>query len=96
MSETQTETTGRSRKSKSDEETVYSLRFVKVETGETHWDTAKGRWVPVVHGETGEPASEYRLLATIDGVDVPIASYNAGRIETNVRSLQQAQKSSGS
>jgi len=93
MSDQQNETTTRSRSRKSDEEVTFPLRLVKVETGETHWDTAQGRWVPVTHAETGEPASEYRLLATIDGVDVPLGSYNAGRVETVVRAQQQAQQS---
>ena len=76
-------------KSKSEES--YPLRFIKRETGETHWNVGKGIWEPVVHGETGEPNSEYVLLATVDGVDVPIASYNAGRLETIVKSQQAAQ-----
>ena len=71
----------------------YPIRFTKRETGETHWNVGKGVYEPIVHGETGEPNSEYVLLATIDGVDVPIASYNAGRLETLVKSQKQAQSS---
>lgn len=75
-------------------EVTYPIRLVKRPTGETHWNVAAGIWEPVTHGETGELAQEYVLLATIDGVDVPIASYNAGRLETIVRSQQQASQSS--
>lgn len=69
----------------------YPIRFTKRLTGETHWNVAKGIWEPITHGETGEPNAEYVILATIDGIDVPIASYNAGRLETVVKSLKQAQ-----
>ena len=79
----------------SDDEPTYAMRLVKRETGETHWNTAKGVWELVTHGETGEPVAEYVLLAAIDGVDVPLARYNAGRIETIVRAQQQAQQTSG-
>jgi len=81
-------------KKASDKEETFPIRLVKQETGETHWNVAKGVWEPVVHGETGEPSAEYVLLATIDGVDVKIGAYNAGRIETIVHAQQQAQQSS--
>lgn len=71
-------------------EQTFPIRLVKRLTGETHWNVAKGIYEPVVHGETGEPNAEYVLLATIDGVDVPIGAYNAGRVETVVKSLKQA------
>ena len=73
-------------------EETYSIRLVKQETGDVHWNVVEGRWEKVAHAETGEPNTEYRLLATIDGVDVPLASYNSGRLETVVRSQQQAQQ----
>lgn len=81
-------------KSKHADEQTFPLRFVKRPTGDRHWNTAAGIWEDVVHGETGEPDSEYALLATIDGIDVPIAKYNSGRLETIVRSQQQAKQSS--
>lgn len=71
-------------------EQTYPIRLIKRETGETHWNVASGLWEKVAHADTGEPNAEYVLLATIDGVDVPIAAYNAGRLETIVRSQQQA------
>lgn len=77
-------------------EPSFPIRLVKRPTGDTHWNVAKGIYETVVHGETGEPTQEYVLLATIDGVDVPIASYNAGRLETIVSSQQQAQQPAGS
>lgn len=78
--------------SSSSDEQSFPIRLVKRPTGDVHWNTAKGIWEQVVHGETGEPMQEYVLLASIDGIDVPIASYNAGRLETIVRSQQQAQQ----
>lgn len=69
------------------------LRLVKRPTGDTHFNTAKGIWETVVHAETGEPSQEYVLLATIDGQEVPLESYNAGRLETQARSLNQSQQS---
>lgn len=70
-------------------EQEYPLRLVKRETGALHNVTGVGL-VPVTHAETGEPETEYALVATIDGVDVTLASYNSGRIETIVHSQQQA------
>jgi len=81
--------------SKSDGES-FPLSFTKQETGDVHWNVANGRWETITHGETGEPNSEYILAATIDGVNVPIASYNAGRLETVVKSLKAAEAKSGS
>jgi len=76
--------------------TEYPIRLVKQETGDVHWNVAKGVWEKITHAETGEPNAEYVLLATIDGADIPLASYNAGRIETVVRSQQQAQSQQSS
>lgn len=69
----------------------YPIRFTKRETGETHWNVGKGVYETIRHAETGEPNSEYVLLATVDGIDVPILTINSGRLETIVRSQQQAQ-----
>jgi hypothetical protein len=74
-------------------EETFPIRLVKQETGDVDWNVAKGIYETQVHGETGEPTAEYRLLATIDGVDVAIGSFNAGRIETRVKSLKAAQQS---
>ena len=76
----------------STDEPTYPIRLVRRETGEMHWSVANGLWEKVAHAETGEPNAEYVLLATIDGVDVKIGAYNAGRIETIVRAQQQAQQ----
>ncbi len=84
-------TTDKTAKDSAPEE--FPIKLVKQLTGATDWNVAKGVYETQVHAETGEPTAEYVLLATIDGVDVPIASYNAGRLETVVRS-QQAAKSS--
>jgi hypothetical protein len=78
-----------SSKSKDDEQT-FPIRLVKRPTGDTHWNTALGIYEPVVHAETGEPNSEYVVLATIDGVDVPFLTANAGGVETLVRAGKQA------
>src|SRR5690348_854908 len=92
MSEQQAEKSNRRTRTEPDSEQTFPLRLVRRETGETHWNVAEGRWEKVTHAETGEPNAEYALLATIDGVDVKLAAYNAGRIETVVRSQQQAQQ----
>lgn len=78
----------------SGDEQTFPLRLVKRPTGDRHWSTANGVWETITHAETGEPTQEYALLANIDGVDVQLASYNAGRIETIVRSQKQAQQQS--
>ena len=75
-------------------EQTFDIRLVKRPTGDVHWNTAKGVWETITHAETGEPNSEYALLATIDGVDVPLATYNAGGIETIVRSQKQSEQGS--
>jgi len=77
-------------------EETFPIRLVKQETGETHWNVAAGRMETITHGDTGEPNAEYVLLATIDGVDVKLGAYNAGRVETIVRAQQQAQSKSQS
>ena len=74
----------------------FPLTFKKQETGDVHWIVANGRWETITHAETGEPNSEYVLTANIDGVEVPIASYNAGRLETVVKSQKSAQSKSES
>ena len=81
--------------SSGDSEQTFPIRLVKRPTGDTHWNVAKGIYELVTHAETGEPSQEYALLATIDGVDVPIATFNAGGLETIVRSQKQAQQQSG-
>lgn len=73
-------------------EESFPIRLVKQETGETHWNVAKGVYELIRHAETGEPTSEYRLLATIDGVDVVLQAYNAGGVETLVRAGKQTQQ----
>lgn len=75
-----------------DEET-FPVRLVRRETGARHFVTASGTWETITHGETGEPESEYVLLATVGGVDVPLAAYNAGRLETIVQAQQRVQRS---
>lgn len=79
-----------------DSEETFPIRLVKRYTGDVHWNVAKGIWELVTHGETGEPNSEYALLGTIQGVDVPLLTLNAGGVETIVKSQQNAQQSSGS
>ena len=76
-------------------EPSFPLRLVKRPTGDTHWNVAKGIYETITHGETGEPSQEYALLATIDGVDVTLQTFNAGGVETLVRAAQQAQQQSG-
>lgn len=78
--------------SASDSEQTFPIRLVKRLTGDRHWNTAKGIWETITHAETGEPSSEYALVATIDGVDVTLETFNAGGVETIVRSQQQAQQ----
>ena len=73
------------------DEQTFPVRLIKRETGDVHWDVASGSWQTITHAETGEPNAEYVLLATIDGADVPLASYNAGRLETVVKSQQSQQ-----
>jgi len=70
----------------------FPLTFKKQLTGDVHWNVANGRWETITHAETGEPNSEYVLLATIDGVDVPLATYNAGGIETIIKSQKSLQQ----
>ena len=73
-------------------EQTFPIRLVRRETGDTHWNVAKGVYELVRHAETGEPSYEYALLGTVDGVDVTLASFNGGGIDTIVRSQQQAQQ----
>lgn len=84
MSETQTE------RSQSSGTQSFPLQFVKRETGRTHTIDGGATTVPIVHGETGEPETEYVLLATVGGVDIPLATYNSGRIEVQVKAAQQS------
>lgn len=76
----------------SDSEQTFALKLVKRPTGDTHWNTAKGIYELVTHAETGEPSQEYALLATIDGVDVTLQTFNAGGVDTLVRAGKQTQQ----
>lgn len=71
-------------------ETEFPIKLVKRETGDTHWNVAKGIYETVTHAETGEPNAEYQLIATIDGVEVPFLTANAGGVETIVKSQKNA------
>jgi len=71
------------------------LVLVKRETGATHYVDGGARTDVVRHGETGEPEQEYALLATIDGVEVPLQTWNAGRIDTVVAAGKRAQSAAG-
>ena len=73
-------------------EPTYPIRLVKRLTGDVHWNVAAGIWETITHAETGEPNAEYALLATIDGVDVTLETFNAGGVETIIRAAQQAQQ----
>ena len=77
-----------------DSEQTFDLKLVKDYTGDVHWNVAKGIWELVTHAETGEPNEVYRLVASIDGVDVTLAEYNAGGIDTIVKNAQAAQSTS--
>lgn len=79
-----------------DSEQTFPIKLVKEFTGDVHWNVAKGIWELVTHAETDEPTSVYKLVATIDGIDVPLQEFNAGGIETIVKNQQAAQSSSGS
>lgn len=68
----------------------FPLSLVKRPTGDVHWNTAKGIWETITHAETGEPTQEYALVTTIDGQEVTLETFNAGRLETVARSLSQA------
>ena len=74
----------------------FPLSFKKQLTGDVHWNVANGRWETVTHAETGEPNAEYVLSATIDGVEVPLQSFNAGGVETIVKSQKSLQSKSES
>ena len=78
------------------EDESFPLSFKKQLTGDVHWNVANGRWETITHAETGEPNSEYVLVATIDGVEVPLQTFNAGGIETIVRSQKSLQAKSES
>jgi len=78
----------------SDSAQTFSVSLVKRPTGDVHWNVARGVWETITHAETGEPTQEYALVTTIDGVEVTLETYNAGRLETIVRSQQQAQQQS--
>jgi len=79
---------------KQNSEETFPLTFKKQLTGDVHWNVANGRWETITHAETGEPNSEYVLVATIDGVEVPLQSFNSGGIETIIRSQKQSQQGS--
>jgi len=79
---------------KTNGEETFPLTFKKQLTGDVHWNVANGRWETITHAETGEPNSEYVLTATIDGVEVPLQSFNSGGIETIVRAQKKLQQAS--
>jgi len=92
MSETQNETqTPPQAEAQSSEQTI-PLKLVKRETGQTHYVDGGSRVDLVRHAETGEPEQEYALLATIDGVDVKLSSWNAGPIDVRARAAKQTQQ----
>src|SRR5690242_10658501 len=92
MSEQQTETQAQPQDTGQPSSQTIPFELVKRETGATHYVDGGARTDLVRHGETGEPEQEYALVATIDGVQVTLQSWNAGRIDTVVRSGQQAQQ----
>ncbi len=71
---------------------TYDVKFVKRYTGETHYVQGGSSVDLVRHGETGEPATEYALVADIDGAETVIASWNAGRLDTRVANEQARQQ----
>ena len=71
---------------------TYPISLVKRYTGATHYVEGGSRTDLVRHAETGEPEQEYALVAAIDGVDVVLSSWNAGRIDTRVVNAQAAQQ----
>lgn len=100
MSETQAENTPTQASETASQEQpssdqTFTIGFRKAETGRTHTVVTNGvqQTVPLTHGETGEPETEYVLYATIGGVDVPLATYNSGRIDTLVGIGQRQQQS---
>jgi len=93
MSEQQTETQPQPQAQEQSSEQSFPIRLVKRETGDMHYVDGGARTDLVRHGETGEPEQEYALLATIDGADVKIASWNAGPIDVRVKAAQQSQQS---
>lgn len=81
---------------KENTEQEFPIKLVKRLTGDTHWNVASGVYETVTHAETGEPNAEYQLVATIDGVEVPFLTANAGGVETIVNSQKNAAPASES
>jgi hypothetical protein len=92
MSEHENENQPPAQESERSADTSIPFQIVKRETGATHYVDGGARTDLVRHAETGEPEQEYALVATIDGVQVTLQSWNAGRIETVVKSGQAAQR----
>src|SRR5690349_8008395 len=92
MSEQQTENQTQPQTQEQSSEQSFDIRLVKRETGAMHYVDGGSRVDLVRHGETGEPESEYALVATIDGADVTIASWNAGPIDVRAKAAQRAQQ----
>ncbi len=71
---------------------TYNVQLVKRYTGATHYVQGGSSTDLVRHGETGEPETEYALVADVDGASIVLASWNAGRIDTRVANEQQRQQ----
>lgn len=72
---------------------TYNISLVKRYTGATHYVQGGSSVDLVRHGETGEPETEYALVADIDGAEIVLSSWNAGRIDTRVTNAAQRQQS---
>ncbi len=71
---------------------TYDVKFVKRYTGETHYVQGGSSVDLVRHGETGEPETEYALVADVDGAQIAVATWNAGRLDTRVANEQARQQ----
>ena len=95
MSENENENTPQAQEQPPEQEqsssTTIPFELVKRETGATHYVDGGARTDLVRHAETGEPEQEYALVATIDGVQVPLVTWNAGRLDTIVQAGKRAQ-----
>ena len=70
---------------------TYNVSVVKRYTGATHYVNGGTSTALVTHAETGEPETEYALVADVGGTPITLATWNAGRIDTRIANEQQRQ-----
>lgn len=77
----------------------YNVKLIKQPTGRVHNVTGHGS-EPILDETTGEPETEYALVAEVDGHYVPLQTFTAGHVDHQVgrpdTEIKAKSKSSGS